>query len=78
MPVGDPAEIVRMGGVEIAGLQSDKDVVIVECTDGTLTMSYGSADLFLDSGEAVSPADVAAASKAYRDAFSRRQARTAE
>lgn len=73
--VADPAQIIRMGGLEIYGLISDGELVVVDCVDGTLTMSYASANLFLDSGEPVSAAAVAAASTAYWDAFSKRNAR---
>jgi hypothetical protein len=54
---------------EIFGFGTGPQPVVVNCVMGTLTMSYGTASIYLDSGEEVSFDELAAASRAYWDAF---------
>jgi hypothetical protein len=67
-PITDIARIVALGP-EIFGFGTGPQPVVVNCVMGTLTMSYGTASIYLDSGEEVSFDELAAASRAYWDAF---------
>lgn len=57
---------------EIVGVESGTQRVVLNCVMGTLTLSYGAASIHLDSGEKVSCHELAAASKAYWDAWAAR------
>lgn len=67
-PVENFDEIVGLEP-EILGVEKGTYPVIVNCVMGSLTMSYGCASIFLDSGEEVSFDELAAASKKYWDAW---------
>ena len=57
---------------EILGLQEGSGPVVVNCVMGVLKLSYESASISLDSGEAISFEELATASAEYWDAWSRR------
>lgn len=67
-PVEDFDEIVGLEP-EIVGVEKGTYPVVVNCVMGSLTVSYGAASIYLDSGDAVSLGELAAASKAYWDAW---------
>lgn len=50
---------------EIVGVEEGTESVIVNCVMGTLTIDYGAASIYLDSGAPVSVDELTAASKAY-------------
>jgi hypothetical protein len=70
-PITDIEAIVALEP-EIFGFGKGAHTVVVNCVMGTLTMSYGTASIYLDSGEEVSFDELAAASKAYWDAWAAR------
>lgn len=70
-PVEDFNEIVALSP-EIVGVQKGTYPVVVNCVMGALTISYGDASIHLDSGGRVSLDELAAASKAYWDAWAAR------
>jgi hypothetical protein len=70
-PITDIAAIVA-SEPEIFGFGNGPHPVVVNCVMGTLTMSYGTASIYLDSGEEVSLDELAAASRAYWDAWAAR------
>ena len=65
-PIKDFATIVAMDP-EILSLNSGHDPVVVNCVMGSLTMAYGEASVFLDSGAPVTFDELCAASKTYWD-----------
>ena len=67
-PVYDFATIVALDP-EILELEQAADPTVVNCTMGTLTLSYASAAVYLDSGTPVSFDELAAASTAYWNAW---------
>jgi len=67
-PVTDFDAIVALEP-EIVNVEKCESCVVVNCVMGTLTISYEAAAIFLDSGEEVSIAQLAAGSKAYWDAW---------
>jgi hypothetical protein len=67
-PVEDFDEMVRLEP-EIVGVEKGIYPVVVNCVMGSLNVSYGAASIYLDSGDAVSFNELAAASKAYWDAW---------
>lgn len=67
-PVEDFDEIVGLEP-EIMGVEKGTYPVVVNCVMGSLNVSYGAASIYLDSGDAVSLDELAAASKAYWDAW---------
>jgi len=67
-PITDIARILALAP-EIFGYGTGPHPVVVNCVMGTLTMSYGSALVYLDSGEEVSFDELATASRMYWDAF---------
>lgn len=67
-PVQNFDEIVGLEP-EILGVEKGSHPVVVNCVMGSLTMSYGRASIYLDSGEEVSFDELAAASKKYWDAW---------
>lgn len=60
---------------EILSLEHDGDPVVVNCTMGPLTLSYGAASLYLDSGVPVSFEELSSASEAYWKAWAARHHR---
>ena len=54
---------------EIFGVEKGACPVVVNCVMGVLTMSYETASIYLDTGDEVSFDQLAAASKAYWDAW---------
>lgn len=71
VPITDIEAIVALEP-EIFGFREGPQPVVVNCIMGTLTMSYEAASIYLDSGEEVSFDELAAASRAYWDAFAAR------
>ena len=67
-PFEDFDEIVGLEP-EIVGVEKGTYPVVVNCVMGSLKVSYGAASIYLDSGDAVSRDELAAASKAYWDAW---------
>lgn len=63
-PVREFDAIVALGP-EIGTADNDASRVTVNCVMGTLTLAYEAASIFLDTGEKVSPNELAAASKTY-------------
>lgn len=67
-PVEDFDEIVGLEP-EIVGVEKGTHPVVVICVMGSLKVSYAAASIYLDSGKPVSFDELAAASKAYWDAW---------
>lgn len=67
-PVEDFDEIVGLDP-EIVSVEKGTCPIVVNCVMGTLKVSYGAASIYLDSGSEVSLEELAAASKAYWDAW---------
>lgn len=67
-PVEDFDEIVGLEP-EIVGVEKGTSPVVVNCVMGSLKVSYGAAAIYLDSGDEVSLEELAAASRAYWDAW---------
>lgn len=67
-PITDFGEIVALDP-EILGVEEDRRPIVVNCVMGSLTMSYGTVSIYLDTGEKVSYDELAAASKTYWDAW---------
>ncbi|MYM71322.1 hypothetical protein GTP56_03820 [Duganella sp. FT134W] len=67
-PVEDFDEIVGLEP-EIVGVEKGTYPVVVNCVMGSLKVSYRAASIYLDSGDPVSLDEIAAASKAYWDAW---------
>jgi hypothetical protein len=67
-PIKDFDEIVGLEP-EIVGVEKGTYPVVVNCVMGSLKVSYGAASIYLDSGDEVSLEELAAASKAYWDAW---------
>ena len=67
-PVEDFDEIVRLEP-EILGVEEGDHPVVINCVMGSLKVSYGAVSIYLDSGDAVSVDELAAASKTYWDAW---------
>jgi hypothetical protein len=67
-PVEDFDEVVGLEP-EIVDVEKGTYPVVVNCVMGSLKVSYGAASIYLDSGDSVSLDELAAASKAYWDAW---------
>ena len=70
-PCTDFQEILRLDP-EILSLAGNSDTVVINCTMGTLTLSYSSASIALDTGGTVLPAQLAQASRDYWEEFESR------
>lgn len=57
---------------EIVGVEKGTESVIVNCVMGTLTIDYGAASIYLDSGAPVSVDELTAASRRYWDGWAAR------
>ena len=67
-PVEDFDEVVGLEP-EIVDVEKGTYPVVVNCVMGSLKVSYGAASIYLDSDDSVSLDELAAASKAYWDAW---------
>ena len=66
--ITDFSAIVAMDP-ELLSLESASDPIVINCVMGTLTTSYSSASVSLDSGEPVSYNDLTTACASYWDAW---------
>jgi hypothetical protein len=60
---------------EIVGVEKGTGLVVVNCVMGKLTIDYGAASIYLDSGEQVSLDELTAASKTYWDDWAARSSK---